>query len=100
MGNVEVSNHKLPDGSKKSFRNATKICHSIFLGVKAVLLSIRFEVISPNVAKKHHADSKYTAVDQLQDACVRERRLTQDSCAFRKDTFQNPALLQLSHIAT
>jgi hypothetical protein len=51
--NVKLSNDELPDGLKKSSRNATKICHSIFLGVKAVLLSIRFRGYSSKTLQKN-----------------------------------------------
>ena len=48
-----MSNDKLPDGLKKSIRNATKICHSIFLGVKAVFLPIRFRGYSSKTLQKN-----------------------------------------------
>jgi hypothetical protein len=59
-GNVKLSNHELPDGAEKSIRNATKIYHSIFLGVKAVLLPIRFRGYSSKRCKKATAKRKYS----------------------------------------
>jgi hypothetical protein len=42
----------LRDGPEKSIRNTTRICHSTFLGAKALLLSIRFRDYSSKRCKK------------------------------------------------
>ena len=73
-----MSNDKLSDGLKKSIKNATKICHSIFLGVKAVLLSIRFrgyssKTLQRNITLKENMASRPWPL-QLGEFCAKMAR--------------------------